>query len=191
MGAAEALPIETPWLMRPYDAELVHDGIREEDGLMYFLGVGYTRTRAGIRSCANHAGGSKTPAQHKAGAKKDQATMDREMAFMNAHRFIFAWLLENADVTLAVDREKPTRIWAWLVSSGDVIHAVGCKRSLIAERLSVDVVSELLGDRLGKHQVCSLELPQMRTRGSEAIGLDRPSSWSLDPTWLLTRIPRG
>jgi hypothetical protein len=68
------------------------------------------------------------------------------------------------------------------------VHAVGCKRSVIEAGLAVDVVTDLLGDRLKRHQVCSLELPQMRTRGGEAIGLDRPSSWSLDPTWLLTRM---
>lgn len=184
------LTLESPWLVRPYDPELEHDGQREEDGLMYFLGIGYTRTRAGERAAAAHAGGSHSVEDRASGTKKDQATIDAERAFIDAHRFIWAWTLANADVSVAVDREKPWRIWAWLAATGNVIHAVGCKRSLITEKLSVEVVTELLGDRLRKHQVCSLELPQMRTRGREAIGIDRPHSWSMDPTWLLTRIPR-
>ncbi len=190
MAAAATLTLESPWLIRPYDPTLEHDGQREIDGLMYFLGIGYTRTRAGERACASHAGGSRAAEDREGGTKKDQATIDRERAFIDAHRFIWAWILENAEVSVAVDREKPSRIWAWLATSGSVIHAVGCKRSLITNQLSGEVVRELLGDRLRKHQVCSLELPQMRTRGREAIGIDRPSSWSLDPSWLLTRIPR-
>lgn len=187
MAAAATLALDAPpWLLRPYDPST------DEDGLMYLLGVGYTRTRAGERAGASHAGGSRTAAERVSGAKRDPAALDRQKAFVDAHRFVWLWLLANAEVTLAVDSEKPaTQIWGWLATSGDVIHAVGCKRSLIAEKLSTDVARDLLGDRLRKHQVCSLELPQMRTRGSEAIGLDRPSSWSLDPTWLLTRIPRG
>lgn len=164
--------------------------------MMYVLGVGYTRSRAGVRAEANRAGGSTTP-EERGGAQRDPQRVDKQRAFLATHRFIWAWLLEHADVRIAVDpnnpgtKDEPASIWAWLVTSGDVIHAVGCKRSLIAEKLSVDIVRDLLGERLTKHQVCSLELPQMRTRGSEAIGLDRPSSWSMDPTWLLTRIPRA
>jgi hypothetical protein len=185
VSAAVALPDESPWLIRPYDPAT------DEDGMMYMLGVGYARSRAGVRAGASQAGGSRTKAERDAGVKDiSPNTRDAQRAFMLTHRFIFAWLLQNADVLVAVDREKPTdRIWAWLVTTGDVIHAVGCKRSLIAEKLSADIIRDLLGVRLAKHQVCSLELPQMRTRGAEAIGIDRPSSWSMDPTWLLTRIP--
>ncbi len=187
MSAAVALPDESPWLIRPYDPTNQLD----EDGLMYFLGVGYTRSRAGARAGASKAGGSRTKAERDAGVNEVAPdARDAQRAFMLAHRFIFTWLLKNAEISLAVDREKPNeRIWAWLVTTGDVIHAVGCKRSLITEKLSSDIVRDLLGTRLMRHQVCSLELPQMRTRGAEAIGIDRPSSWSLDPTWLLTRIP--
>lgn len=185
VSAAVSLDIESPWVIRPYDPNL------DEGGLMYVLGVGYTRSRAGKRVNAHRAGGSRTKADRDAGVKDyDASELDAQRAFMEAHRFIFAWLLRNADVSLAVDREKPdARVWAWLVTTGDVIHAVGCKRALCTEKLSTDIVRDLLGERLTKHQVCSLELPQMGTRGAEAIGIDRPYSWSLDPTWLATRIP--
>ena len=181
--AAVSLPQDSPWLLRPYSAE------RDESALMYMLGVGYTRSRAGQRAGASRAGGSTTPAE-RAGAPRDVASRDREMAFLSAHRPVWLWLLEHADLTIACDPEAPHIIWAWLVTSGDVVHAVGCKRSLIEAGLSVDVVRDMLGVRLRGHQVCSLELPQMRTRGPEAIGLDRPREWSMDPTWLLTRMGR-
>jgi hypothetical protein len=187
VSAAEAIePIDTPWLLRGYEPtrERPYD---DESALMYMLGVGYTRSRAGQRAGASRAGGS-TTREERAGGTKDPHAKDREMAFLAVHRPIWLWLLENADVQLAVDPEAPHIIWAWLVTTGDVVHAVGCKRSLIEAGLSVDVITDLLGDRLKKHQVCSLELPQMRTRGGEAIGLDRPAQWSLDPTWLLTRM---
>lgn len=181
MTAALALDA-APWLVREYDA----DG--DESALMYLLGVSYTRSRAGVRAGANRAGGSTSADERSGAAKRDPSARDREMAFLAAHRSIWLWLLENADVKLAVDPEAPHLIWAWLVTTDEVVHAVGCKRSLIDAGLSVDVVTDLLGDRLKRHQVCSLELPQMRTRGGEAIGLDRPAQWSLDPTWLLTRM---
>lgn len=98
--------------------------------------------------------------------------------------------MQHADISLVVDPEAPQIIWAWLVASGDdVVHAVGVKRSLVENGLAQDVVRDLLGDRLRRHQVCTLELPQMRTRGgNDAIGIDRPREWSMDPTWLLTRM---
>jgi hypothetical protein len=172
---------QSPWLVRGYDAD------RDESALMYMLGVGYTRSRAGVRAGASRAGGSTTPAERVGGAK-DPSARDKELAFLAAHRAVWLWLLEHADISLAVDPEASHIIWAWLLTSGDVVHAVGCKRSLIEAGLSVDVVSDMLGDRLKRHQVCSLELPQMRTRGGEAIGIDRPQMWSLDPTWLLVRM---
>lgn len=187
MGAAEALEHASPWLIRPYDAE------RDED-LMYMLGVGYTRSRAGQRAGAFRAGGNRYSAPGvRAEAPPSPDDIAKQRAFIEAHRFIWVWLLDNADCTLACDPTNPGIIWAWLLASDDVIHAVGCKRSFTDRvkgdvPLSKELVGDLLGDRLSKHQVCSLELPQMRTRGSEAIGIDRPREWSLDATWLLTRM---
>lgn len=181
MGAAEVLD-SAPWLIRPYNAD------QDEHALMYMLGIGYTRSRAGIRAGASRAGGSTSPAE-RAGGTPHPDTVERQKAFLAAHRGMWLWLLENADVSIACDPENTSIIWAWLVtSSPNIVHAVGCKRSLIEAELSADVVRDMLGDRLKTHQVCSLELPQMRTRGGEAIGIDRPKEWSIDPTWLLTRM---
>jgi hypothetical protein len=163
------------WALRPYDAST------DEAALYYLLGVAYARSRAGYRAGASEAG------RRRDGAEHDEVAARR--AFMDSHRPVWTWLLEHADVTLAVDRERPDQIWAWLVTSEpNVVHAVGCKRSLIEAKLAVEVVRDMLGHRLHEHQVCSLELPQLRTRRGDAIGMDRPQLWSLDPTWLLTRM---
>lgn len=174
--------------------------------MYYVLGVGYARSRAGSRAGASGTGGSEERAVpvdirawreaylgvHMKSWHPDPTV--RQKAFWGAHHPIWEWLLKNADVTLVVDPEQQNIIWGWMVTSGDeVLHAIGCKRSF-CERvageppLSVDLVGALLGDRLHRHQVCSLELPQMRVKGKDTTGLDRPREWSMDPTWLLTRM---
>jgi hypothetical protein len=164
----------------------------DRHGLVTMLGVAYTRTNAGRRAGAWKAGGASRDA-----AVAVPVAEAREQAFLEAHRPVWTWLLDHVDVSLIVDPDDPTIIWAWLLTSGDdVIHAVGCKRSFCERKsgevpLSVELVADILGDRLSRHQVCTLELPQMRTRSSGSIGLDRPQEWSLDPTWLLTRMGVG
>ncbi len=172
------------WTIRPADE---HD----REGLVTMLGVAYTRTRAGQRAGASRAGGSVIPPGHPV---PDDVMRAKQNAFIAAHRPLWLWLLDHAEVSLVVDPEKPTIIWGWLLTSGpDVVHAVGVKRSFTdrhpgEEQLAVALVTDLLGVRLQKHQVATLELPQLRTRGSGSIGIDRPQCWSMDPTWLLTRM---
>jgi hypothetical protein len=169
------------WLTRP---------LMESDvpALHYLLGVSYTRTKAGRRAGVDGAGDT-----GPGGRNTHPDVVARQKAFLHSLSPVWAWLLDNADVTLIADPEEPAIIWGWLITSGEVIHAVGCKRSF-CERIdgdlpiSVDLVTEMLGDRLERHQVCSLELPQMRSRGSGTIGIDRPREWSMDPTFLLMRM---
>lgn len=172
---------DAPWLTRSYEPERTGDGWDDEGALSYLLGVAYARSRAGQRAGASRAGyRTETPDPHAVAKQK---------AFLEAHKPVWAWLLANADVQLVCDPEQPWILWAWLITSGgDVVHAVGCKRSLIEAGIAEDVVRDLLGGRLRKHQVCTLELPQMRTRGPDAMGVDRPKEWSGDFTWLLTRM---
>lgn len=174
------------WLQRPFmDAD--------EDPLIYLLGVSYTRSRAGQRAGASRAGGSRDGESERPSAP-DHDAIAKQKSFLEAHRPIWQWLFKHADVSLVCDPEMPSIIWGWLITtSHDVVHAVGCKRSFTDRKageapLSIDLVKELLGDRLDRFQVCSLELPQMRQKGSGSIGLDRGRSWSLDPTWLLSRM---
>lgn len=172
------------WARRGYEPDRNEPGWDDAGALGYLLGVSYARSRAGQRAGASHAG--------RRNAQPDPQAVAKQKAFLEAHRPIWAWLLEHADVALLCDPERPWIIEAWLVTSGDVVHAVGCKRTLIEAGIAADAVRELLGDRLTRHQVVSLELPQMRTRGPDAVGIDRPQSWSMDATWLLTRmLPRG
>lgn len=181
--AAVTLEQDAPWLLRPYDADI-------DDGFMGLVAVSYTRSRAGQRAGASRAG--RPPRKMPDGSSEVLASdmVMKQKAFMAAHRPIWEWLLEHADVQLAVDRDAQHLVWAWLITSGDVVHAVGCKRTLVEAGLAQEVVRDLLGDRLRKHQVCSLELPQMATfsNKTEAIGIDRPREWSMDPTWLVTRM---
>lgn len=166
------------WLKRP----MLED---DANPLLYMLGVSYCRSRAGKRAGVYKTGSRGAP---------DQATIDRQRAFLAVHRPIWTWLFDNADVSLVVDPESPGIIWGWLITSGDdVVHAVGCKRSFTERAgaespLSVDLVGDMLGERLNRFQLCSLELPQMRAQGSGSIGMDRPRDWGMDPTWLLTRM---
>lgn len=183
-GAAEAESNEEcPWIVRPYNART------DEEGIMYMLRVGYTRSRAGHRAKAERAGGSKSLDEHAGGAPSPEA-IDRQRAFMDAHQPIWVWLLRNADVSLAVDRADPKIILGWLITSRpNIVHVVGVKRNAIEHGFGPEIARELLGDRLDTHQVCTLEAPQMRTRGgNDSIGIDRPREWSMDPTWLLTRM---
>lgn len=175
MTAAVVIQAEPEWLIRPYDAAL------DEDGLHYLLGVSYTRTRAGQRAGASRAG-------RPMPGLRDEDMVARQRAFLEAHRPVWTWLLTHAETSLLVDPDAPGIVWGWLVTSGDdVLHACGVKRSIIEQGLGPDVVRALLGGRLERHQVCTLELPQMRTRGPDAAGVDRPRTWSLDPTWLGVR----
>jgi hypothetical protein len=164
------------WTLRRYDPEAYPD---DERGMMYLLGVSYSRSRAGWRAGAAGAGGNDV----KTG------TVDAQRAFLSAHEPIWQWLLTHADVTLAVDPAAPEDIWGWLVTSEpNIIHAVGVKYSVCRAGLAQELAESMLGGRLREHAVATLELPQMRDRGPGARIFDRPSTWSLDPTWLLTRM---
>lgn len=165
----------------------------DRDPLLYMLGVSYCRSRAGQRAGACRSGGSREEEEGPPRGPNYDA-IAKQKAFMEAHRPVWLWLLEHADVELVVDPGEQHILWGWLISSGPtVIHTVGCKRSL-TERdagelpVSVDLVTALLGERMKKHQVCTLEIPQLRPRGSGSIGLERPREWSLDPTWLVSRM---
>jgi hypothetical protein len=181
MGAAEKLEVatEAPWVLRPFGEDP-----RDEEAMHYLLGVAYTRSRAGQRAGASRAG--------RRGDEPNGEMVIKQRAFLAAMSPVWSWLLDNATVTLAVDPEQRHIVWGWAITSEpNVVHAVGVKRSVIDDAgpdVAQDLVRDLLGHRLDKHQVLTLELPQMRVRGDAAIGIDRPREWSLDPVWLLTRM---
>jgi hypothetical protein len=183
MGAAEDTGED--WQFRAYDPDL------DEGGMMYLLGVSYSRGRAGWRAGASGAG------ETRQGSTPDQAVVDRQKAFLDTHAPIWRWLLANADVRLAVDPMKPdTDIWGWIITSEpNVIHALGVKRSVIKAGLGKELVLDLARDRWREHQVVTLELPQLRQatstyKSSHIVDVNRPHEWSLDPSWLLTRMAR-
>ena len=174
---------------------------------MSLLGVSYSRSRAGEQAGAAHAGGSRGITNP---GRKSPEQIVRERAFVEAHRPIWAWLLRNADVHVVVDPDEQHIVHGWIITSGDdVLHAVGVKRPFCYQSRedagkselppSADLARFMLGDRLRRRQICTLELPQLChsfwERGgalwSGAIGLARPRQWSIDPTWLLTRMVRA
>jgi hypothetical protein len=183
--AAVSLEAERDWILRPYNADT--------DDLYYLLGVAYSRGSAGRRAGASRAGWTKSDPAHPV---PDQESIDAQKAFLEAHRPIWNWLLENADVEVAVDRLRPdTRIWGWCITSGpDVVHALGVKRDLIEAGFGREIAMDLLRDRWDRFQVVTLELPQMRAPrhgwrpSKDMLGFDKPKQWSLDPTWLVTRM---
>lgn len=184
MTAHPAHDSASVWVVRPYDEAL------DRTAMLYLLSVSYSRGWAGYRAGADSAGRSDVPR-----SSDEQA---RVKAFLEAHEPVWNWLLEHADVTLLVDEGDPSEsIWAWLVTSDDdVVHALGCKRSLVAAGLAPEAVTELAGRFLSRPCVTTLELPQMRIAkprpdgsvSKDAIGMTQPRGWRLDPTWLLTRM---
>lgn len=173
------------WILRPYDPAT-------DDGLIYLLGVAYARSGAGRREQASGAG------RPMPDYKERQARREKTVAFIESHRGLWVWLLEHATTILAVDAENPHSphgIWGWLImSEPNVIHAIGVKRSCIKEGLGLDILKDLLGERMHSHQVTTLELPQLRSQrpgwkpNYDLLGIDRPKEWSLDPSWLPVRL---
>lgn len=161
---------------------------------MYFLGVSYCRSSAGKRAGANRAGW--TQGDDPKHPVVDAEAVARQQAYLRQMRPVWRWLLDHADVTLAVDPESPdTSIWAWMITSGpEVLHAIGCKRSIIDVGLCRDIVHDLLGERWNAFQVLTLELPQMRAARlgwkppKDWFGFDRPTRWVIDPAWVASHM---
>jgi hypothetical protein len=159
--------------------------------MVYLLGMSYRKSQAGKRAGV-HSIGIK---DHVAPAPEAEAKLK---SFLSDYLPIWEWLLANADVTLAVDAEAPRdSIWGWMVTSGPgVVHAAGCKRSVIAAGFGPEIVGLLLGDRWTSKQVMTLELPQFRVANpgwkppGDWLNLDRPSQWALDPSWLAVRVAK-
>lgn len=191
-NAAEALAEERDWLFRAYDPNDPED----ESGMMYLLGVGYARGKAGWRAGASGAGEARGGLTTGSEVASNHDALAKQKAFLDSHAPIWRWLLANANVTLAVDPLDLSNIWGWIISSEpDVVHAIGVKRSVIKAGLGRDLVRDLAGSRWSEHQVVTLELPQLRSatskyKSSHLVDLDRPYQWSLDPTWLVTRMIR-
>lgn len=180
------------WTLRRYDPSSGYD----RDGLVYLLQVAYSRSYAGRR--AGVSGHLRDEAGiGRKGAKVDPELELRMRAWLETYRPIWLWLLDHADVTLAVDRTNPDRwIWGWLVTSGDdVIHALGVKRDMIRAGVGMEIARDLCGSRWGRKQVLTLELPQFVGQSSGYKGTDiigrRPFEWYLDPTWLLVHMGVG
>ncbi|MBX3198258.1 MAG: hypothetical protein KF894_08945 [Labilithrix sp.] len=171
---------QPPWIVRSYEPAF--------DDMMYLLGVGYTRSKAGQRARAQNAG--------KKGVV-DPDEVARQKAFMRAHEPIWTWLLEHADVRLVCDRDDNLIVYAWAITSEpNVVHVVGAKYDTVKAGFAAEMIVEVLGDRLKTPQVVTLELPQLpgeRPSGSLPGGaiMQRPARWYTDPSWLLTRmVPR-
>lgn len=160
------------WIRRPYNREW------DEDAIAYLWLKSYCHSRAGLR----------------AGAHVDASP--EELVFLDAHRPIVEWLLGNAktEVLCDPDRSEPSEagppiVWAFACTSGnDVIHYALAKRSAVKARLSGDMLRDLLGDKLDKACVYTFDQVEMSERKCQLHGIQRPTLWRPDPTWLVVNI---
>lgn len=141
---------------------------------------------------------------HAKHAKRERAhhdTSPEELAFFREMRPIVEMLLRDATTEVICDPDrasyepgKPAVIWAFACTSGDVVHQVVVKRSVV-ETMGAgfvgDLVRDLLGDRLAK--TCWFTWP-VKDLYTGKWGVRVPTGetgkplWHADPGWLARHI---
>lgn len=165
----------TDWVRRPYNPAW------DEDAVMYLWLKSYCHSRAGLRAGAHV---DATPA---------------EIQFIAEHRPIVEWLLTNAKTEVLCDPERvepsdlgPPVVWAFACTSEpDVVHYALAKRSAMRVGLSGDMLKELLGERLHSPCIYTFDQVELSARRCEMHGIQRPTAWRPDPTWLVVNIMRS
>jgi hypothetical protein len=174
---------EKAWTIRPYDP------IADEDGLSYLMAIQYTRSKAGTRANAGSAGKSMSV------CPRPKAQLQAEQGFIELHAPLLRWIRLNTNTKLVVDTDDPSVIWAWACTTEpDVIHSVGAKHDVVRSGFADEMIADLLGDRLTKSAVVTLELPQFpgpsphRTTFPSAGIMTRPQHWYSDLSWLAAHM---
>ncbi len=108
-----------------------------------------------------------------------------EIRFWKIHQPIVEALMRSGETRLACDPQRSTHepgspavVWAWACCSGDAVHWVCVKRSVVRAGLGEDIVRDLLGDRLTREQRTTFELVDLAKL--KMI----PREWKRDRGWL-------
>ncbi len=146
----------TEWLKRPYGSHK-----DDEDGVIYQW----------IRSYAHSSYG-----MHQGAHKRHTPEAFR---FWEQHRPFILALMRSSEITLACDAGAEHVIWGWLATQGDTVHYCFVKRSVVKAGLGLEIVKDLLGERLTKQTPYTMELVEMR----RVPGLYIPRQWYPDFTF--------
>ncbi len=110
---------------------------------------------------------------------------EAEQVFRQENEPIVTGLIRSAEVLVACDPGRvtyepglPSVIWAWAVLGRDCVYQVGIKRSAVRTGIAEDIVRDLLGSRLDRHQATVMDLVDMGR-----LNLI-PRSWHKQEQWM-------
>lgn len=167
-----------PWVKRRATSE-------DEDGLVYLW----------LKSYAH------SPENIIRGAHKDHSPA--EIAYWAEHAPIVEALIRSATTEVLCDPQRvhatsagPAQIYAFACTTGDVVHWVGVKRKYARDPelkdLCVDMVRDLLGERLERACTYSHELVEMGWPNKPGkCGTAIPRGWRLDRWWVARQMLGG
>lgn len=153
------------WLKRPYEP-------KDESGVLYLWLKSYAYSRYG----------------RARGAEREHTEGERN--YWREHAPMVEYLLKRTETTLAVDPEEPGVIWGFACTSGDTVHYMVVKRSvlrLMGSDFAGEMMRDLLDGRMERacgttHELpwkdCGLTMPEEPAPN----GRMRPR-WHLDTTW--------
>lgn len=158
------------------------------DALVYLWCTSYLRSREGV------ARGAYLPHSRASEAQSRDDVRTASLAMWADQEPLVRALLGSADVEVICDPDRarrsehgPAVIWAFAVTSGDVVHYVSVKRK-IAPLLGSDIVRDLLGDRLDRACSYTHELVEMRSGG---CGVRLPPTWGWDSLFVARMLARS
>lgn len=121
-----------------------------------------------------------------------RAASPEELSYWDEQAPLVEMLLRSCDCEVIADPDRPRAssdgpavLWAFAVTSGDVIHYVSVKHRVVKAGFGAEVVRDLLGDRLNRPCGYTHELVEMRTG---RCGVRLPLGWYSDPTWLARSV---
>ncbi len=135
------------WIVRPYQTE-------DEDCVVAMWLKGYSRTTAVQDAGFAHANEDGHP---------------DHVRYWRVHQPVVVGLVSATTITVACDPQRSSYddgkravIWAWAACSGDEVHWVGIKHSVIQAGLGPDLLRAVLGDRMDREQRYTSPLRDLR-----------------------------